>query len=87
MIFQVDVGNRLFDSDESNNLGWTLATVKEAFTSDVAVRSVTSPEVLEFGSSFTVEWVIRNEGQEDVQGYKCDTSKLSKTRWVIIPVK
>lgn len=71
--FQVDAGSHLFDPDDSNNLGFTLATVLAAFSTDVAVDAVTSPEVLEYGESFTVEWVIRNEGAEDVEGYKCDT--------------
>ena len=72
-VFQVDEGNRLFDSDESNNLAWTLATIRAAFTSDIAVESVTLPGQLNFGSSFAVEWVVRNRGVNDVQGYKCDT--------------
>ena len=71
--FQVDEGGRLFDSDESNNLAFTLATIRAAFTSDIAVDSVTLPGQLNFGSSFAVDWVVRNRGVEDVQGYKCDT--------------
>ncbi len=72
-IVEVDVGGRLFDTNEDNNRGWTLATVKQAFTSDISVQKVRSDQTLEYESSFTVEWALRNEGVENVEGFVCDT--------------
>ncbi|KAJ7392610.1 hypothetical protein OS493_010261 [Desmophyllum pertusum] len=89
LLLSVDSKNTIWESDEQNNEASLLMKINKTFSSDLAVVSVSSSSgQFYYGEDVTVNWKIRNNGSQRVQGYKCDSVYLSQDDvWQIEDVK
>ena len=79
VMVHVDSRNDAYETDDSNNIDFTLSTIEESYSTDVAVIAVVpSPSSVTYGTDVTIQWTLRNNGSEDALGYKCDTAYFSE---------
>ena len=85
VIAHMDSRNDVYEINDDNNMAYALATIEEAYSTDVAVISVVPPvSPAAFNTDITIQWTLRNNGSENAIGYKCDTTYFSEdNQWSI----
>jgi len=78
LIISVNVGDRLFESDNDNNIILKLLSVVSLPSVDLAVTNVTFSQAnVTYWDDVRFVWYVGNNGSLAVSGYKCDSVYLS----------
>ena len=80
LILMTDIRNDIYESNEQDNIAWKALNIKERVSTDVAVVDVKAPADASFGDNMEISWKLRNNGQRQAKGYKCDTAYISKDK-------
>lgn len=79
LIARADADEKMIESNELNNLGFSLLTLLEPPVVDLLVQNVTSPDTVYLGYNIdTVKWVTRNNSPYEAKGKLSEAVYLSK---------
>ena len=80
LILVVDIRNDIHESNEQDNTAWKTLNIRERVSTDIAVVDVSAPTDATFGDKMDITWKLRNLGQRQAKGYKCDTAYISNDK-------
>ena len=68
LVLKTDAGNGIFEDNENNNLADQYLFVVQPPPSDLIVKSIDPPLIDTIATSMTVNWVVRNTGENPAEG-------------------
>ena len=80
LILMIDVRNDIYESNEQDNSAWKALNIRERVSTDITIIDVQAPTDASYGNDMEINWKIRNNGQRQAEGYKCDTAYVSNDR-------
>ncbi|HOY32699.1 MAG TPA: CARDB domain-containing protein [Bacteroidales bacterium] len=68
MLIMADAADALYESSETNNSDYSFVVVSQPPPADLVVSTITHPDSVVVGKTTTIQWTLRNTGQNPANG-------------------